>query len=600
MKVDLVADALSHLGGLRAAEVVAGPVLPAWGYRTSLRAAVDDSGHAGLRAARSHRVVVPGHCGVAHPLVDEVLTAGRFPGAREVLIRVGVASGDRLVLVDPVEGEHADEVVAQATVPADAVVVGPGDGGTTRERVAGRWWQVSPRSFFQARPDGATCLANEVVAAVADVGASGNGRLLDAFAGPDHELLLDAYRESYRAWSAYQRRRRLLEEDATTRARRLDQLAAERDEIDRAGLDIERDGSIDQEIERLANADALRESVDLAHAAAGPSGALEALGRAVAALRRTPVADATLGTLGERLAAVSRELSEVVADLAAFASDVEADDSRLDRLQSRKRELTTLMRRFGASIESVLEHRSVVVAELEDIAALEADAENIEADLQQAADTLQEVGRRLSASRGAAGEQLCGEVDAHLKELGLEHAHLHVRLVEESSPGPEGLDRVELLLAANPGEPPARLADGASGGERSRVALALEVVLAAGDDRGVLVFDEVDAGIGGSTALAVGAKLARLSRDAEVPRQVLCVTHLAQVAAYADHHHVVEKSVRDGRTATSVRRVSDDARIEELSRMLGGEATADAGLAHAKGLLESAQHHGEQMVQRAR
>ncbi len=415
-------------------------------------------------------------------------------------------------------------------------------------------------------------------------------RLLDAFAGPDHALLLDAYRDTYRAWSAYQRRRRLLEEDATTRARRLDQLGAERDEIDRAELDVERDSLIDHDIDRLANADALRDAVNLAHTAAGPSGALDALGRAVAALRRAPVADATLGALGDRLADVSRELSEIVADLAMFAADVEADDSRLDRLQSRKRELTILMRRYGASIDSVLEHRSSVVAELEEIAALEADAESIEEDLRQASGALAEAGTRLSASRSAAGEQLCGAVDAHLTELGLEHAHLHVRLIEET-PGAEGLDRVEFLLAANPGEPPARLSDGASGGERSRVALALEVVLAAGDDRGVLVFDEVDAGIGGSTALAVGAKLARLARDTDTPRQVLCVTHLAQVAAFADHHHVVEKSVRDGRTATSVRRVGDDARIEELSRMLGGEATADAGLAHARGLLEAARGH---------
>ena len=413
-------------------------------------------------------------------------------------------------------------------------------------------------------------------------------RLLDAFAGPEHAVLLDAYRAAYGAWSTYQRRRRLLEEDATTRARRLDQLAAERDEIDRAELDVDRDGGIDQEIDRLANADALREAVDLARSAAGPSGALDDLGRAVAAVRRAPLTEPTLASLGERLAGISRELSEVVADLAVFASDIEADDRRLDRLQSRKRELTTLMRRYGASVEAVLEHRREVVDELADIATLEADAESIEADLERAAAALSEVGSRLSVSRRVAGDALCDAVDTHLAELGLEHAHLHVRLVAESTPGPEGLERVELLLAANPGEPPARLSDGASGGERSRVALALEVVLAAGDDRGVLVFDEVDAGIGGSTALAVGAKLARLARDAVVPRQVLCVTHLAQVAAFADHHHVVEKSVRDGRTVTGVRRVGDDARVEELSRMLGGEATAEAGLAHARGLLDAA------------
>ncbi len=417
-------------------------------------------------------------------------------------------------------------------------------------------------------------------------------RLLDVFAGPEHAVLLDTYRDTYRSWSTIRRRRSLLEEDATTRARRLDQLAAERDEIDRAALDVERDPHIDQEIDRLANADALREAVDLAHSSAGPSGALDGLGRAVAALRRAPVTDATLGTLGERLSAVSRELSEVVADLAAFASDIEADDTRLDRLQSRKRELTTLMRRYGASVESVLEHRSAVVAELAEIEALEADAENIEADVQRAAEILTSAGAGLSASRRAAGEVLCSAVDAHLAELGLQHAHLHVRLVDESTPGPEGTDRVELLLAANPGEPPARLSDGASGGERSRVALALEVVLAAGDERGVLVFDEVDAGIGGSTALAVGAKLARLARDANVRRQVLCVTHLAQVAAFADRHHVVEKSVRQGRTATSVRLVDEETRVEELSRMLGGEATAEAGLAHARGLLEAARHDG--------
>lgn len=413
-------------------------------------------------------------------------------------------------------------------------------------------------------------------------------RLLDAFAGQDHADLLGLYRAAYAAWSTLQRRRRLLEEDATSRTRRLDQLRSEQEEIDRAEIDLERDGSIDQDIDRLANADALRAALDLAHSSAGTSGALEGLGRTVAALRRVPVDDPTIDALAARVVEVSRELSEIVADLAGLASDIEADDARLDRLQSRKRDLTTLMRRYGASVEAILQHRSDVARELDELAALEVDAESIEEDLRQAAVALSEVGGRLGASRRAAGARLADQVDGHLAELGLEHARLHVRVVDEPAPTPEGMDRVELLLAANPGEPPARIADGASGGERSRVALALEVVLAAGDDRGVLVFDEVDAGIGGSTALAVGAKLSRLARDVNRPRQVLCVTHLAQVAAFADQHHVVEKTVRDGRTVTSVRRVGDDARVEELSRMLGGEATAEAGLAHARGLLDAA------------
>jgi DNA repair protein RecN (Recombination protein N) len=193
----------------------------------------------------------------------------------------------------------------------------------------------------------------------------------------------------------------------------------------------------------------------------------------------------------------------------------------------------------------------------------------------------------LTASRRAVGEQLCGAVGPHLAALGLEHATLAVELGPVAL-GPEGADRVEILLAANPGEPPARLADAASGGERSRVALALEVVLSADRGRGVLVFDEVDAGIGGSTALAVGEKMARLAEGGSDARQVLCVTHLAQVAAFADAHHVVEKSVRGGRTVTSVRPVAEEERAPVLSRMLGGEATAEAGLEHARGLLVAA------------
>jgi len=413
-------------------------------------------------------------------------------------------------------------------------------------------------------------------------------RLLDAFGGDRHLAILGAYRSAHARLTAVQRRHRLLEEDAAARARRLDQLAAERDEIDRAALDPERDGTIDQDIDRLANADALRAAVDVARDAAGPSGALEGVATALGALRRVPVDDPTLALISERLGAISRELSDAVADLATYASDVEADEGRLDALQSRKRELTALMRRYGASLGDVLAHRATVVAELMDLEAVEADRDGIVAALDRAREAVLAQGAELSASRRSAAARLTAAVDAHLTDLGLVHARLEVDVSAAQTPGPEGLDRVEFLLAANPGEPAARLADGASGGERSRVALALEVVLSAGDVRGVLVFDEVDAGIGGSTALAVGEKLARLSVGEAGRRQVLCVTHLAQVAAFADSHHVVEKSVLDGRTVTSVRRVDEEVRVTELSRMLGGEATADAGLEHARGLLVAA------------
>jgi DNA repair protein RecN (Recombination protein N) len=413
-------------------------------------------------------------------------------------------------------------------------------------------------------------------------------RLLDAYGGAEHADVLAAYHDRYATWVAADRRERRLREDATARARRLDLLRSERDEIDAAVLDPERDGAIDQDIDRLANADALGAALDAARAAAGPSGALEGLGAAVAALRRAPGDDTVVNDLADRLGAISRDLSETVADLAAFAADVESDDARLDALQERKRQVTALLRRFGASVEAVLVHRAAVVEEIADLEELEDDAAGVVAAVETARAELVSAGALLSASRGRVGDRLESAVAEHLRDLGLAHATLIVDVAPLATPGPDGADRVDLLLAANPGEPPARLADAASGGERSRVALALEVVLSADRGHGVLVFDEVDAGIGGSTALAVGEKMARLADGGDDGHQVLCVTHLAQVAAFADAHHLVEKSVRDGRTVTAVRRVAEDERALVLSGMLGGEATAGAGLEHARGLLDAA------------
>ncbi len=419
-------------------------------------------------------------------------------------------------------------------------------------------------------------------------------RLLDDYGGTGHAQVLEAYREAHAAWLAADRRRRMLEEDAASRARRLDQLRAERAEIDSAALDPDRDEQLDVEIDRLAHADALRGALEAARGAAGPAGALEGVGEAVAALRRIPVEDPAVNELADRIAAISRDLSDAVADVAALAEQVGSDDARLDALQVRKREVAALQRRFGASVEAVLAHRALADTEIADLEALEDDAESIAATLAAASEAREVAARSLTSSRKEVGDRLSQAVLVHLADLGLEHATFSVALEPLREPGTDGADRVTLMLAANPGEAPARLGDAASGGERSRVALALEVVLTATTGHEVLVFDEVDAGIGGSTALAVGQKLARLAAEPTggpsgvPPRQVLCVTHLPQVAAYADSHHLVEKSVRDGRTVTTVSPVPEDARALVLSRMLGGEATADAGLEHARGLLAAA------------
>lgn len=415
-------------------------------------------------------------------------------------------------------------------------------------------------------------------------------RLLDAYGGAEHAAVLEAHRGAHAAWAEAARRARLVRDGVEARRARLAMLIAEREAIDAVRPDAGQDASLDQDIERLANADALREAVAGAHAAAGPSGALDALGTAVAALRRAPVDDPVLLELGERLRGISRDLSETVTELAALRDDIEADDARLDALQGRKRALMPLLRRFGPGVGELLAHREAVASEIAELEALESDAGGIDAALDAAHRNLVAAGSALTAARTAVGERLARSVAVHLAELGLAHARLQVELRPLDAATADGADRVELLLAANPGEPAVRLADAASGGERSRVALALEVVLTADRQRSVLVFDEVDAGVGGATALAVGEKLARLARGtSDVPaRQVLCVTHLAQVAAHADAHHLVEKRVEDGRTVTRVLPVVDDDRARVLARMLGGDATAEAGLEHARALLRAA------------
>lgn len=414
-------------------------------------------------------------------------------------------------------------------------------------------------------------------------------RLLDRTAGPEHAAALAAHARAHAAWQDVRRRRALLETDARERARRREQLRAERDEIAAVAILPERDDRIDQDLERLADADGLRAALTLAATELGADGAGEALGRAAAALRRLPADDDELAALGLRVSALVREASELAADLASLASDIEADPARLEELQLRKRDLTALMRRYGATPADVLAHHDAVAVELADLDALEADADGLDAAEAAARAAVEATGAAVTAGRVAAAERLGATVAGHLADLGLGHAALHVEVAPLSGgPGPDGLDEVRFLLAANPGEPAVALGDGASGGERSRVALALEVALAEVDDAAVLVFDEVDAGVGGTTALAVGEKLASLAGAGARPRQVLCVTHLAQVAAFADVHHVVEKEVRDGRTVTVVREVAEDDRVRELSRMLGGDATAERGLEHAAGLLEAA------------
>ena len=250
------------------------------------------------------------------------------------------------------------------------------------------------------------------------------------------------------------------------------------------------------------------------------------------------------------------------------------------QLRERRADLAALARKYGPDSAEVVSYAAAARARLDALRGGDARAAQLADEVGRLEQTALERAAALTASRRAVGADLARAVHGHLAELAMADARLDVAL-EPQPLGPHGAERVVLRLAASAGEEPLPLAKAASGGERSRIALAVRLALADGDATPVLVFDEVDAGIGGATALAVGRKLAALARG----RQVLCVTHLAQLAAFADAHFAVTKSTVGGRARAEVRRLDDADRVTELSRMMAGTPESDAAAASAAELL---------------
>lgn len=408
--------------------------------------------------------------------------------------------------------------------------------------------------------------------------------LLDAYAGDPHARTLAAYRDAHAAWRDARRRLDQLHTGARERARELDRLRFELDEIAAVGIDPDEDGRIDDRLAELEHAEDLQVGLGRAAEALGSDGALDPIGVAVDALRRLPTDTADTRELLGRAEELASLATDLAADLRGHADGVESDPERLAELMDRRAALQTLRRKYGDDLAAVLAYEERAVARVTELEADDDASDGLEGEVQRLGDEVDRLAEAVRDSRRVAADRLARTVEGHLADLAMPHAHVEVA-VEPTEPGPDGADEVTYLLAANPGEPPRPLATAASGGERSRVALAIEVALADVEDAAVLVFDEVDAGIGGATAMAVGEKLARLAAGGR--RQVLCVTHLAQLAAYADVHHVVEKGIADGRTVTTTRHVAADDQVVELSRMLGGD-TGDAARAHARELLDEA------------
>lgn len=426
---------------------------------------------------------------------------------------------------------------------------------------------------------------------------------LDRYAGEAVAKPLAVYTTAYRRLREVSSTLDELTALAKDRAQEADLLRFGLEEIAAAEPLPGEDAELAAEAERLGHAEALASAATSAHTAllGNPEDpesvdANALVAGAKRALDAVRTHDPALASLADRLGEVGYLLSDVAGDLAGYAGDLDADPLRLAAVEERRAVLAHLTRRYGESIDVVLAWAEEGAARLTE---LEGDDDRIEvlaAERDALRGELGELAQTLTRARTAAAERFAAAVTAELGELAMPHARVSVAIRQaESADGIEvegrtvafgatGVDEVELQLAPHPGAPARAIAKGASGGELSRVMLAVEVVFAGSDPVPTYLFDEVDAGVGGKAAVEVGRRLARLARTA----QVVVVTHLPQVAAFADRHLVVVKTSDGVVTRSGVQAMSGEDRVRELSRMLAGLEDSELGRAHAEELLEAA------------
>jgi DNA repair protein RecN (Recombination protein N) len=409
---------------------------------------------------------------------------------------------------------------------------------------------------------------------------------LDRFAGDDVAKPLRGYIAAYRRHRDVAARLEELTTKARERAQEADLLRFGLEEIEKIDPKPGEEEQLAADEQRLAHADALRTAATGAHeglqgdptAMTGAVDAISLLSAARQALEAVRAHDEALAAQADRLSEAGYLVSDVAAELAGYAESIEADPQLLASVQERRAALTALGRKYGPDLLDWAEKSAARLTELD------SDDDRIEelrAEYDDLTRQLTELSGQLTEFRTAAAERLSQAVTDELTALAMPHARISVEVTQLEEFGPHGVDEVELKLAAHPGATPLALHKGASGGELSRVMLAIEVVFAGSDPVPTFVFDEVDAGVGGKAAVEVGRRLARLARSA----QVIVVTHLPQVAAFADQHLVVEKA-NDGRVVRSGVTALDSAgRVRELSRMLAGMEDSELGQAHAEELL---------------
>ena len=414
---------------------------------------------------------------------------------------------------------------------------------------------------------------------------------LDRFAGPELSTVLDDYQDTYRRWQAGQGELDVLIAERDRREREAEDLRAAIEEIETVAPRRGEDAELAERAERLGNLEELRLATAGAHellsAQTSDDGGdvLSLLEGARRQIDRVASHDPTLAPIAEAIANASFAVSDVSAQLSSYLGGLDADGAHeLETIQERRAQLGALIRKHGQSLDETIDFLDVGSSRLLELDNDSDRVERLRGDVAGDRAKLLALAERLTAIRTAAAETLSRRVTEELTALAMADATITVRIDSSGDYSLAGRDQVTILLQPHKGAEPRALGRGASGGELSRVMLAIEVVIAGSDPVPTFIFDEVDAGVGGASAIEIGKRLAQLARSA----QVIVVTHLPQVAAFATNHLRVVKSTDGEITASSVQQLHGEERAEELARMLSGLAESESGLAHARELLDTA------------
>ncbi len=406
--------------------------------------------------------------------------------------------------------------------------------------------------------------------------------LLDAFG--DLGPLVRTYQDRFAERKALEEQRSKLNQAERDRQQRQDFLNFQSREIEGIAplegedRDLEAERLVLQHAERLAAATGGGFEI-LYGGEDAVCGRLDEVASQLAALAGV---DPRLGNLAAALRSAQYATEDVAGQLRDYLQRIDFEPERQDQVESRLAKLASLKRKYGGTLEEVLRFKAEADRELEALSDIAAARDQLARQIDGAEAALREVGQQLGARRKEAAFLLAQAVERELRELAMVQARFEPRLSLLPEPGSRGFERCEFFLEPNPGESPKPLSRIASGGELSRIMLALRRAIPAGEGLMTLIFDEVDAGIGGTAATAVGEKLHKVARGL----QVLCITHLPQVAAFADHHFRVEKRETGGRTVTTLTELTGEARIGEMARMLGGARVTERTLEHARELIE--------------